>query len=290
MKKFNPVKKVIPHLREKVIPKIRVGATKHVVKLTETTFKKTAQANNFFTEVADIFLFITRGFKETFSRDFEFKEFFRQCFQIGYKSLPLISVTGIIMGLVLTIQSRPALVNFGAVSMLPGMVAISLIREMGPVITALICAGKIGSGMGAELGSMRVTEQIDAMEVSSTNPMRFLVVTRVLAATLMIPLLVLYADGIGLFGSWAGTNIKGDVTFVLFFNQAFGHVHFMDFIPAVIKTFFFGGVIGLVGCYKGYTAGRGTESVGIAANSAVVLASLLVIIVDLIAVQITDML
>jgi phospholipid/cholesterol/gamma-HCH transport system permease protein len=290
MKKFTPVIKVIPKIRGKVIPKIRGGATKHAIRLSEKTIEKTEKANNFFTEVADIFLFITRTFKETFSRDFEFREFLHQCFQIGNKSLPLISVTGIIMGLVLTIQSRPALVNFGAVSMLPGMVAISIIREMWPVITALICAGKIGSGMGAELGSMRVTEQIDAMEVSSTNPMRFLIVTRVLAATLMIPLLVLYADGLGIMGSWAGANIKGEVSFVLFFNQAFGHVHFMDFLPAVIKTFFFGAVIGLVGCYKGYTAGRGTESVGIAANSAVVLASLLVIIVDLIAVQITDML
>jgi len=290
MKKFNPVIKVIPKIRGKVIPKIRGGATKHAIRLSEKTIAKTEKANNFITEFADIFIFITRITKETFSRDFEFREFLRQCFQIGNKSLPLISVTGIIIGLVLTIQSRPALVNFGAVSMLPGMVAISLIREMGPVITALLCAGKIGSGMGAELGSMKVTEQIDAMEVSSTNPMRFLIVTRVLAATLMIPILVLYADGLGIMGSWAGANIKGDVSFVLFFNQAFGHVHFMDFLPAVIKTFFFGAVIGLIGCYKGYTAGRGTESVGIAANSAVVLSSLLVIIIDLIAVQITDML
>jgi phospholipid/cholesterol/gamma-HCH transport system permease protein len=194
------------------------------------------------------------------------------------------------MGLVLAIQSRPALVSFGAVTMLPGMVALSLIKEMGPVITALICAGKIGSGMGAELGSMKVTEQIDAMEVSSINPMRFLVVTRVLAATLMIPILVLYADALGMIGSWAGANIKGDLTLVLFFTQAFNHVNFGDFLPAVIKTFFFGAVIGFVGCYKGYTAGRGTESVGIAANSAVVLSSLLVIIVDMVAVQITDML
>jgi phospholipid/cholesterol/gamma-HCH transport system permease protein len=194
------------------------------------------------------------------------------------------------MGLVLTIQARPSLVHFGAVSLLPGMVAVSLIREMGPVITALICAGKIGSGMGAELGSMKVTEQIDAMEVSSTNPMKFLVVTRVLAATLMIPILVLYADALGMFGCWAGANIKGDVTFVLFCSQAFSHLEFIDFMPAFIKSFFFGAVIGLVGCYKGYTAGRGTESVGIAANSAVVLSSLLVIIVDLVAVQITDLL
>jgi phospholipid/cholesterol/gamma-HCH transport system permease protein len=193
------------------------------------------------------------------------------------------------MGLVLTIQSRPVLLDFGAVSILPGMVAVSMIREMGPVITALICAGKIGSGMGAELGSMKVSEQIDAMEVSSTNPMRFLVVTRVWAATLMIPVLVLYADALGIMGSYAGANIRGDVPFVLFMAQAFKAVSFGDFFPAVIKTFFFGAVIGLVGTYKGYNAGRGTESVGVAANSAVVVASLLVIIVDLIAVQITDM-
>ena len=263
---------------------------KQTTRFRGNTLVKTERLNIFFTEIADVFLFIGRTVKETFSRDFEFREFFRQCFQIGYKTLPLISITGIIMGLVLTIQSRPVLVNFGAVTKLPGMVAISLIREMGPVITALICAGKIGSGMGAELGSMKVTEQIDAMEVSSTNPMRFLVVTRVLAATLMVPLLVLYADALGIFGSWIGVNIKGDVTFVLFFSQAFGHVTFMDFLPAFIKSFFFGAVIGFVGCYKGYTAGRGTESVGIAANSAVVLSSLLVIIVDAIAVQITDLL
>ena len=270
--------------------KVKSFATKQSMRLSEKTLAKKEQASNFLTDVADVILFITRIIKETFSRNFEFKEFLHQCFQIGYKTLPLISITGAIMGLVLTIQSRPVLVEFGAVTMLPGMVAVSLIREMGPVITALICAGKIGSGMGAELGSMKVTEQIDAMEVSSTNPMRFLVVTRVWAATLMIPLLVLYADALGMIGSWGGANIKGDVTFLLYFSQAFSHVQFFDFFPAVIKTFFFGAVIGLVGCYKGYNAGRGTESVGKAANSAVVLASLLVIIVDMIAVQITDML
>lgn len=270
--------------------KVKNIATKQSIRLIEKTIAKTAEAGNFLTKFADVFLFITRVTKETFSRNFEFKEFLRQCYQIGYKSLPLISVTGVIMGLVLTIQARPALLSFGAVSMLPGMVAVSLIREMGPVITALICAGKIGSGMGAELGSMKVSEQIDAMEVSSVNPIKFLIVTRVLAATLMIPLLVLYADALGILGCWAGANIKGDVTFVLFFSQAFSYIGYIDLLPALVKTFFFGAVIGFVGCYKGYTAGRGTESVGIAANSAVVLSSLLVIIVDLIAVQITDML
>ena len=278
MKKINPVIKV------------KDFATERSMIISEKTIATTEKANNFLTDVADVFLFIIRIIKETFSGHFEWKEFLYQCYKIGYKTVPLISITGAIMGLVLTIQSRPTLVDFGAVSALPGMVAVSLIREMGPVITALICAGKIGSGMGAELGSMRVTEQIDAMEVSSTNPIRFLVVTRVLAATFMIPILILYADALGIIGSWGGANIKGDVTLVLFFSQAFSHIDFIDFLPAVIKSFFFGAVIGLVGCYKGYNAGRGTESVGVAANSAVVLASLLVIIVDLIAVQITDML
>jgi phospholipid/cholesterol/gamma-HCH transport system permease protein len=260
------------------------------VKLSEKTLEKSIEVNHLFSDLADFFLFIYQTTREAFSRKFEFREFLIQCYQIGNKSLPLISVTGVIIGLVLTIQSRPVLVEFGAVSVLPGMVALSIIREMGPVITALICAGKIGSGMGAELGSMRVSEQIDAMEVSSVNPIRFLVVPRVLAATLMIPILALYADGLGILGSWAGANIKGDVTFVLFISQAFSVIDFMDFLPAVIKTFFFGAAIGFIGCYKGYTAGRGTESVGKAANSAVVLASLMVILIDLIAVQITDML
>jgi phospholipid/cholesterol/gamma-HCH transport system permease protein len=235
-------------------------------------------------------LFISQIIRETFSPHFEFKEFLRQCFQIGYKSFPLVAITGAIMGIVLTIQSRPALVDFGAVTLLPGMVAVSIIREIGPVVTALICAGKIGSGMGAELGSMKVSEQIDAMEVSATNPFKFLVVTRVLAATLMLPLLVIFADAFGLVGSWAGVNIKGNVHLVLFISQAFGSLDFIDFFPALIKSVVFGTVIGIVGCYKGYNAGRGTESVGIAANSAVVISSLLVIVVDMIAVQITDML
>jgi phospholipid/cholesterol/gamma-HCH transport system permease protein len=281
MEKKSPVINVVPELRDE---------KKLSVTLSEMTAGTREKVNSFLSEVANIYIFLTRTIIETFSREFEFREFLRQCFQIGYRSLPIISITGTIMGLVLTIQSRPVLVDFRAVNLLPGMVAVSLIREMGPVITALICAGKVGSGMGAELGSMKVTEQIDAMEVSSINPMRYLVVTRVLAATLMIPLLVIYADTLGILGCWVGVNIKGSVTFVLFFSQAFSHIGFLDFFPAVIKSFFFGGVIGLVGCYKGYNAGRGTESVGIAANSAVVLASLLVIVLDLIAVQITDML
>jgi phospholipid/cholesterol/gamma-HCH transport system permease protein len=272
----------------------RVQPRKFVARRAELISRKAIdkkeKAGSFLIDTGNAALFTSQAIRETFSRGFEFREFFRQCFETGYRSLPLVVTTGGIMGLVLTIQSRPIMSDFGAESMLPGMVAVSMIREIGPVITALICAGKIGSGIGAELGSMKVTEQIDAMEVSAANPMRFLVVTRILATMLMLPILVLFADAAGLFGSWIGVNIKASVNFVLFITRAFASVDFMDFFPAVIKSFLFGAVIGLVGCYKGYNAGRGTESVGIAANSAVVMASLLVIIVDMIAVQITDML
>lgn len=270
--------------------KVKHFARSKTIALSETSVERTLNFQKFLVNLADVFLFVSQVFRNTFSRGFEFREFLKQCFQIGNKSLGLISITGIIIGLVLTIQSRPVLVDFGAVNMLPSMVTISLIREMGPVITALICAGKIGSSMGAELGSMRVTEQIDAMEVSSTNPIKFLVVPRVLACTLMIPLLTLYADALGILGGWLAANIKGDISAVLFLTQAFRDVEFIDLVPAVIKTFFFGLVISLVGCYKGYNAAAGTESVGVAANTAVVTASLLVIFVDLVAVQITDLL
>lgn len=272
------------------IVRVKGYATGQTIKLSEKTIIKAQKANTFLLEVGKFSMFVLRLIRETFSFNFELKEFLRQCYLIGNKSLPLVVITGFIMGIVLTIQSRPTLANFGAVNMLPNMVATSIIREIGPVITALICAGKIGSGMGAELASMKVTEQIDAMEVSATNPMKYLVVTRVLAATFMIPILVLFADASGLVGSWLGINIKGDLNLLLFFYQAFSSIDFLDFFPALIKSYVFGAVIGIVGCYMGYNAERGTESVGKAANSAVVYASLLVIVVDVIAVQITDML
>ena len=220
----------------------------------------------------------------------ELEEFLRQCYWIGYKSLPLVGITAFIMGLVLTIQSRPTLVEFGAESLLPAMVSVSLIREISPVITALICAGKVGSGMGAELGSMRVTEQIDAMDVSGTNPFRYLVVTRVTATTLMLPVLSSLSNAVSLYGGYLGVNIRGQVSWHLYWTQVFNALDFGDVIPALTKTFFFGFAIGIVGCFKGYNSKKGTEGVGRSANSAVVTASLIVFVIDLIAVQITDLL
>ena len=244
--------------------------------------------NSFFVEIGEMGNFTGRYFRELFSRPFEFREFLKQCYQMGNKSLLLVSVTGFILGLVFTLQSRPTLMEFGAVSWMPSMISISIVREIGPVIIALICAGRIGSSIGAELGSMKVTEQIDAMEVSGTNPFKFLVVTRILAATIMLPILVIIGDFVALIGSAIIENTMGDVSFLLYFNQVFEALEFTDLIPATIKTFFFGFAIGLVGCFKGYNSKKGTAGVGKASNSAVVFTSMLLFVLDFIAVFITD--
>ena len=244
---------------------------------------------SFFSEVAALTKFTIQFFKALFIPPYEFNETVKQCYIIGCKSLALVGITGFIMGLVLTIQSRPTLATFGAESWLPAMVSVSIIREIGPVITALICAGKIGSSIGAELASMKVTEQIDAMEVSGASPFKYIVVTRILATTLMIPLLVIFSDAISLIGSYLAINLQDDISFTLFFNKAFEKLYFLDVIPSLIKTIFFGFGIGLIGCYKGYYSDKGTQGVGTSANEAVVFSSLLVFIIDMIAVQVTSL-
>lgn len=246
-------------------------------------------AGNFFTAITRLAAFNFKFFKEVLRPPYEFKVFIQQAFLVGNKSLPLISITGFIMGLVLTIQSRPTLAEFGAVSWLPGLVSVSMIREMGPVITALIFAGKVGSGIGAELASMKVTEQIDAMEVSGVNPFKYIVVTRVLATTLMLPVLVIFADTVSLWGAYIGVNLQGNVNIHLYFLQVFATLKFADVVPAIIKTFLFGYAIGIIGCYKGFNANSGTEGVGAAANSSVVYGSLAVFLIDMVAVQLTSL-
>ena len=243
----------------------------------------------FFIEIGDMSFFAGRYFREVFRSPFEFKELLRQCYNLGNRSLLLVGVTGFILGLVFTLQSRPTLMEFGAESWMPSMVGISIVREIGPVITALICAGRIGSGIGAELGSMRVTEQIDAMEVSGTNPFKYLVITRITAATLMLPLLIIFGDAIALLGSALVENLKGGVSFLLYFNKVFDALTFSDLLPATIKSFFFGFAIGLVGCYKGYFCKKGTVGVGEASNEAVVYASMLLFVIDFIAVFVSDL-
>jgi phospholipid/cholesterol/gamma-HCH transport system permease protein len=235
-------------------------------------------------------VFFSRFFRNIFTGGFEWSEFVRQCYEIGYKSFMLVGLTSFIMGLVLILQLRPSMVDMGAESMLPKTLAVSFIREMGPVITAIICAGKIASSIGAELGSMKVTEQIDAMEVSGANPMQYLVVTRILATSIMVPILALMGDVIGLFGGFLALNFTDDISFSLYFHKCISSLEFIDFLPALVKTVFFGFAIGFVGCYKGFHSDKGTESVGLAANSAVVTASLWIFVIDAFAVQITSVL
>lgn len=249
----------------------------------------TNSIKSFFEKVALLALFIMRFFKEAIKPPYEFNELLKQSYLIGYKSFPLVAITGFIMGLVLTIQSRPTLAEFGAESWLPAMVAVSIIREIGPVITALIFVGKVGSGIGAELASMKVTEQIDAMEVSGINPFKYIIVTRIVSTTLMLPMLVIAGDVISLYGAYIGVNLKGDVSFHLFFLQVVEKLSFNDIFPSIIKTFFFGFFIGLISCYKGYNSNKGTEGVGESANSAVVMGSLAIFILDMIAVQLTSL-
>ena len=244
----------------------------------------------FLTEAGELSRFTGKFFKQWYKPRYEFAELLRQCYIIGYKSLPLVGLTAFIMGLVLTMQLRPSMVDYGVESEIPAIVGIAVIREIGPVITALIFAGKIGSSIGAELGSMKVTEQIDAMEVSGTNPFKYLVVTRVVAATLMLPVLVMLGDAISLYGSWLGVNIRSATSFDLFWTQVYDNLSFKDVLPAFIKSYFFGFAVGIIGCYKGYNSNKGTEGVGRSANSAVVVSSVVIFVIDLLAVQVTDVL
>jgi phospholipid/cholesterol/gamma-HCH transport system permease protein len=247
------------------------------------------KTENLLVEVGLITRFIGRYFKETFTGPFELRETVRQCYEVGYKALPLISVTSLIVGLVFTRQSRPSLEEFGAASWLPALISIAIVRALGPLITAIICAGKVGSQIGAELSSMKVTEQIDAMEVSGSKPFRYLVVTRVTAMTLMLPILVAYADTVALFGGYLSVSGTELTSVQLYFNQVFEAVTFLDVVSSFIKSLFFGMCIGLVASYKGYNSSKGTEGVGKAANTSVVVSMFLIFVLELFALQITNL-
>ncbi|MBE7170738.1 MAG: ABC transporter permease [Williamsia sp.] len=244
--------------------------------------------DQFFTDIYLTFRFVMRFFKELVKPPYEFQEIIRQCYYIGFKSLSLITLTGFITGLVFTKQSRPSLAEFGATSWLPSLVTIAIIKALAPLVTALIAAGRVGSNIGAELGSMKVTEQIDAMEVSAINPFKFLVVSRVVATTLMIPVLMAYTGFIGLLGSYLDVHANELTSFATFFEKAFEKISFLDIWSSIAKAVTYGFTIGVVGCYKGYNASQGTEGVGRAANSSVVLSMFLIFIEEVLIVQITN--
>lgn len=241
-----------------------------------------------FVELSDIYHFIGKFFREVFMPPYELKELARQCYEIGYRSLALITLTGFITGLVFTKQSRPSLAEFGAASWLPSLVAIAIIRALAPLVTALIAAGKVGSNIGAELGSMKVTEQIDAMEVSGTNPFKFLVVTRVLATTFMIPILATYTGFVGMLGSFVNVAANEQTSLDAFIGSCLKSISFLDLFSSLFKATVFGFTIGVVGCYQGFNSSKGTEGVGKAANSAVVVSMFLIFIEEILVVQVVN--
>jgi phospholipid/cholesterol/gamma-HCH transport system permease protein len=244
--------------------------------------------DRFFFDLYSAAQFVLRFFKEVFKPPYEFKEIIKQCYEVGYKSLFLITLTGFITGLVFTKQSRPSLEEFGATSWIPSLVAIAIIRALAPLVTALICAGKVGSNIGAELGSMKVTEQIDAMEVSAVNPFKFLVVSRVLATTIMIPLLMCYTGFVAMMGAYLNVHQTEMTSMVAFFSAAFEKISFLDIFSSLIKSIVYGFTIGVVGCYKGFHASNGTEGVGKAANASVVLSMFLIFVEEILIVQMTN--
>jgi phospholipid/cholesterol/gamma-HCH transport system permease protein len=237
--------------------------------------------DQFFIGTYEISRFILQFFKEVFTPPYEFREVIKQCYQIGYRSLPLISLTGFIVGIVFTDHSRPALASFGATSWLPATSGVAVIKALAPLITSLICAGKVGSQIGAELGSMKVTEQIDAMEVSAVDPYKFLVVTRVIATTFMIPVLVMYSAFVGLTGAFVNIHLVDQSSLTTFIHNAFTNIGFAEIGSTLTRSFVFGFTIGIISCFKGYTASKGTEGVGRAANSSVVLIMFLIFLEEI---------
>src|SRR5947209_7918217 len=233
----------------------------------------------------DLATFCARLVRAALVPPYEFGELIRQCDAIGSKSLPLVALAGAAMGVVLSLQTRDSLIRFGAKSMLPAVIVFSIIKESGPVITALVVSGRVGAGIGAELGSMKVTEQIDAMEASAVDPYKFLVATRVVACVLMLPLLTVASNFFGIFMGWVTNTLAEPISLRLFLESGFKNALFSDFIPPTIKTMVFGFIIGLVSCFQGMRTRGGTEGVGRSATSSVVLSSLFVVVADVLLVR-----
>jgi phospholipid/cholesterol/gamma-HCH transport system permease protein len=244
-----------------------------------------ALAVSLFEWFGELGMFGGRLLRAALTPPYEFKELIRQMETIGAKSAPLVALAGAATGVVLSLETRDSLSRFGAKSLLPAVIVFSIIKETGPVITGLVVSGRVGAGIGAELGSMKVTEQIDAMEASAVDPYKYLAATRVLACILMLPLLTLTADFFGIFMGWVANALVQPISPRLFLDNGFKDVAFRDFIPPTIRTAVFGFIIGLIACFQGMRTRGGTEGVGRSATSSVVLSSLFVILTDVVLVR-----
>ena len=230
-------------------------------------------------------IFGGRALRDIWRPPFEGGEVARQLYEIGWRSVPLIASSGLAIGVVLSMHTRASLERFGAEAMIPAGLAIALIRETGPLTTGLLMSGRVGAGIGAELGAMRVTEQIDALEASAVDAFKFLAVTRILACILAMPLLTLIMDFAGMLGGFIAERALGQTSFTLYFTRAFSLIEFQDFIPATFKTAVFGFIIGSVASHLGFETSGGTEGVGQASTRSVVLASILIITSNVVLVR-----
>src|SRR3984957_5537779 len=229
--------------------------------------------------------FCWKVISSAFIRPLELREIFRQFDEIGSKSFPLVALAGAAIGTVLALESRSSLLRFGAKSILPAAIVFSIVHEMGPIVTGLVVAGRVGAGIGAELGSMKVTEQIDAIGASAVNSYKLLVFTRVLACIVVLPLLTLVTDFCGIFAGWVAVALTDSISLHRFMDKGFSGVTFSDFLARTFRTCAFGLIIGMVACFQGMRTRGGTAGVGRSATSSVVLASLFVILADVILVK-----
>jgi phospholipid/cholesterol/gamma-HCH transport system permease protein len=234
----------------------------------------------------DLGIFFWRVVRAAVTPPFEFRELFRQLDEVGSKSLPLVALAGAAIGVVLSMETRYSLTRVGAKSLLPAAIAFSVVHDIGPIITGLVASGRVGAGIGAELASMKVSEQIDAIEASAVNPYRLLASTRILACIIMLPLLTLAADFCALLMGWVAMTLVEPISLHQFVNSGFKGTGFNDFLPPTFKTAVFGLIIGVIACFQGMRTRGGAEGVGRAATSSVVLSSLFVILADVVLVKI----
>jgi phospholipid/cholesterol/gamma-HCH transport system permease protein len=240
---------------------------------------------SFLATVGEVSLFAFKALREIVVPPFEFRETIRQIYELGLRSAPLIAVSGMAVGVVLSMHTRASLERFGAEAMIPAGLAIALVRETGPLTAALLLSGRIGAGIGAELGAMRVTEQIDALEASAVDAFRFLVVTRVIACIIALPILTTLMNFSGMIGGFIAEASATGMSLSLYFTRAFSLIDMEDYIPATLKTMVFGFIIATVSSYLGFTTSSGTEGVGRASTKAVVFSSILIIVSNVILVR-----
>jgi len=233
----------------------------------------------------DLFLFALRAFREALSPPFEFRETMRQIYELGLRSAPLIAVSGLAVGVVLSMHTRASLERFGAEAMIPAGLAIALVRETGPLTAGLLLSGRIGAGIGAELGAMRVTEQIDALEATAVDSFRYLVVTRVVACVIAVPILTTLMNFAGMVGGFLAETIATGMSLRLYFDRAFSLIDVVDYVPSTVKTMVFGFIIATISSYLGFNTESGTEGVGRASTRAVVLSSVGIIVANVVLVR-----